>query len=96
MEKIRVKRKGHTLLIGEMPQLVVDLKSQKNYIEVHGRKIPYQCEIAFSEDLLQGKRPKVFNTAIKHHYHKACEVAEGVRIAGLYRSRVNKDVREIR
>lgn len=95
MEEIRVKRKGDTLLIGETPQLVVNLKSQDNYIDVQGKKIPYQCEIAFSEDLLHGKRQNVFRTAIKHHYRKACEVVEGIRIAEQYRSRANKEIREI-
>lgn len=96
MEEIRVKRKGDTLRIGDTPQLVVDLKTQKNYIIAQGKHIPYQREVAFSEDLLQGKRLNVFQTAIKYHYQKACEVAEGMRIAEVYRSKVNKETREIR
>ena len=36
--------------------LVVDLKTQDNYIETENRRFSYRKEIVFSRDLLTGKR----------------------------------------
>ena len=60
MNKINVKRDGNILTIGDTPQLVVDLENQKNYIAFADNQVPYHQEIAFSEDILAGKRENVF------------------------------------
>lgn len=95
-EKLQVKYEDDKLFIGENPQLVVDLKTQNNYIEVDDRKIPYHREIQLSKDLLEGKRANVFQTAVNHYYKQACSVAEGVLIAEKYRSKANRTVREVK
>lgn len=59
-EKLQVKYEDDKLFIGENPQLVVDLKTQNNYIEVDDRKIPYHREIQLSKDLLEGKERMCF------------------------------------
>lgn len=75
---------------------MVDLKSQQNYIKIQERKIPYQREVALSEDLLSGKRKAVFDTAISHYYRQACQVAEGIEIAEAYRMEANTTSREVK
>ena len=75
MKTLTVKRSGNTLVIGEQPQLIVDLKEQKNFIYVNDKKIPYKKEVALSEDLLEGKRKDVYESAVKHYYREACRVA---------------------
>ena len=82
-------RNGETLVIGEQPRLIVNLKDQKNYIEVNGRRIPYKREVAFSKDLLEGKRKAVFDTAINHYYRQACQVADGYWVAERYIPKIN-------
>ena len=39
VSNITVMRNGETLVIGEQPRLIVNLKDQKNYIEVNGRRL---------------------------------------------------------
>lgn len=94
-KRIPVKKAGDILMIGDAPKLVVDLKSQNNYIETRGRKIPYHREVLLSKDLLEGKRKQVFDTAVTHYYNQACSVVEGMQVAEEYRAKANKIVREI-
>ena len=96
MQEIQVTREGNILTIGTAPQLIVDLKNQRNYIEYDSMKVPYQREIVFGEDLLEGKRKNVFQTAIRYYYEQACKFVEGLRIAEAYRSKANTTVREKR
>lgn len=42
MKNVEVQLKGDLLIIGKDPRLVVNLKSQENYIETGSRKIPYR------------------------------------------------------
>ncbi len=95
-KKIPVKKAGDILMIGDDPKLVVNLKSQNNYIETRGRKIAYHREVQLSKDLLEGKRKQVFNTAVTHYYNQACSVVEGMLVAEEYRAKANKTVREIK
>ena len=53
MKNVEVQLKGDLLIIGKDPRLVVNLKSQENYIETGSRKIPYRKKIQFSRDLLE-------------------------------------------
>ena len=80
------------LYIGDSPVLVVDPKTQKNYIHCEKEDIPFKKEIRLSPDLLQGKRPKVLNTALNYYYQTACEIAEETRIAREYGKRANRTV----
>ena len=93
---IEVKKEGNLLKIGNSPQLIVDLEKQKNYIQVKNRKIPYRREVRLSNDLLEGKRSNVFQTAVNYYYQPACRVAKGVEVAEAYRSIMNTTIREIR
>ena len=86
MDKINVKRDGNILMIGDDPQLVVNLENQKNYIAFADKQVPYQQEVVFSEDLLAGKRENVFQTAVNYYYEQACEFIQGIIIAEEYRS----------
>lgn len=95
-EHIRITKKGDELRIGVSPQLVVNLKDQKNYIEAEGMKIPYKKEVHFSDDLLAGKRENVFQTAVRYYYRQACNVAEGMEAARKYKEKANFTVREIK
>lgn len=96
MEKIKVERKGNVLIIGDAPQLIVDLINQNNYIKIQDKTIPYHREVSFSEDLFSGKRDAVFESAVKYYYRQACNVAEGMRIAEQYYSKMNTLVREVK
>lgn len=96
MQKIEMKIKGDMLTIGDVPQLIVNLKSQENYIRVNQKMIPYRKKVILSSDLLSGKRENVLNTALKHYYRQACAVAEGLVAAEAYRPVINTTVREIR
>lgn len=96
MKTLTVKRSGNTLFIGEQPQLIVDLKEQKNFICVKGKKIPYKREVAFSEDLLEGKRKAVYESAIKHYYREACQVAEGYLFVEKHLLQMNTTIRELK
>ena len=51
-----MKIAGDILMIGEDPQLIVNLKNQENYIKVQQKKIPYRRVISLSSDLLAEKR----------------------------------------
>ena len=93
---LTVKRSGNTLFIGEQPQLIVDLKEQKNFICVNDKKIPYKKEVAFSEDLLEGKRKAVYESAVKHYYSEACRVAEGYLFAEKHLPQMNTSIREVK
>lgn len=94
MKNVEAQLKGNFLIIGKDPRLVVNLKSQENYIETGSRKIPYRKKIQFSRDLLEGKQQSVFQTAVRYYYQQACQVAEGMRIAEQYRLKANRTVRE--
>ena len=94
VRKINVERKGNLILIGDNPQLVVDLKKQKNYIRVEDKNIPYHREIALSEDLLSGKRKNVFETAVNHYYNQACNVVAGMQFVEQYCSKTNNTIKE--
>lgn len=96
MKTLTVKRDGSKIVIGDMPQLIVDLDNQDNYIVVNGKKIPYKREVSLSADLLRGKRANVYATAVRYYYHQACEVAEGIRLAETYRPTMNITTREIK
>lgn len=96
MGTIEIKRQGNSIVIGDSPQLIVDLKTQKNYIRVEGMEIPYRRKIEFSDDLLAGKRKQVMDTAVRYYYRQACEVAEGIKAARAYREKINTTVREIK
>lgn len=96
MNTLTVKRDGNKIVIGDMPQLIVDLDNQENYILMNDRKIPYKREVSLSADLLRGKRENVYATAVRHYYHQACEVAEGIRLAETYRPTMNITTREIK
>ena len=80
--KILVRCEGE-----KVPQLVVDLKTQNNYIIYQGGKIAYHREIGLSRDLLAGKRENVLDTAIQHYYEQACQVVQGKQIADSYRDK---------
>ena len=87
-----VELDGEKLYIGDSPKLMIDLKTQKNFIRYEDEEIPYKKEIRISPDLLQGKRPEVFETAVKYYYQQACEIAEGIQIAREYGKRANLTV----
>ena len=88
--KIRMRREGSKLFIGESPQLIVDLETQGNYIRTGDRLIEYHRKVGLSPDLLAGKRANVLETALKAYYMQACETAEGIRIAEEYRAEKQK------
>lgn len=96
MEEIKVITKGNELFIGESPQLIVNLETQKNYIKIQDKKIAYNRQIQFNQDLLSGKRKNVFCSAVNYYYRQACEVIEGIKIAEEYRKRANITVREVK
>ena len=93
---LTVKRSRNTLVIGEQPQLIVDLKEQKNFIYVNDKKIPYKKEVALSEDLLEGKRKDVYESAVKHYYREACRVAEGYLFVEKHLQQMNTTIREVK
>lgn len=78
------------LVIGESPRLVVDLHGGENYIETDDWRIPYQKEIRFSPDLLEGKRQNVMQTAVLYYYSRACRVVEDHKRLLLYYENVNE------
>ena len=39
---------------------------------------------------------RIYETALKHYYRQACEVADGVKAAEAYRQVMNTTVREIK
>lgn len=73
--------------IGDMPQLIVDIKTQENYIRHEDGIMSYYREIALSRDLLEGKRENVMETAVTLYYTQACQVVEGMKIAEAYRNK---------
>ena len=87
-----VELDGEKLYIGDSPKLMIDLKTQKNFIYYEDEDIPYKKEIRISPDLLQGRRSEVFETAVKYYYQQACEFAEGIQIAREYGKRANRTV----
>lgn len=96
MQDIKIRKNGNIIRIGTNPELIVDLLNQENYIRVDKQMIPYRKTVAFSRDLLDRKRQKVFNTAVNHYYRQACAVAEGIGAAKKYRSVMNTTVREFK
>ena len=56
------------------------------------RKIFHIKKIRISSDLLQRKRPEVFQTAVKYYYQQACEIAEGIQIAREYGKKANRTI----
>lgn len=52
------------LIIDDMPQLVVDLKNQDNYIIIQDMAIPFHTRIGLSADLLAGKWENVLHTTV--------------------------------
>lgn len=95
-KKIPMKMKDGKLCIGDMPQLIVDLDTQENYIRTAERLISYKKRIELSPDLLAGKRENVLETALEYYYTQACEVLEDMKIAEEYRQKANTTVREKR
>lgn len=89
---VAIRRDGNLLMIGDSPQLIVNLDSQENYLLFDGKKRPYQREVALSRDLLEGKRGNVLRTAVNYYYDQACRVMEGMQIAEAYRSKVNRKI----
>ncbi|MCI8638210.1 MAG: hypothetical protein HFG41_03460 [Coprococcus sp.] len=96
METIKIKREGNLIVLGESPQLIVDLQTQRNFIKTHEEAIPYRRKVEFSDDLLAGKRKQVMDTAVRYYYRQACEVVEGIKVAGAYRAKINTTVREVK
>lgn len=94
--EVCVKREGDLLIVGESPQLIVNLKNQENYLLIDEKRLPYKKRVELSSDLLAGKRQNVYHTAIRHYYMNACKVAEGLQLAASYRSKVNTLDREIK
>lgn len=94
--RVEMKRDGNKIIIGDSPQLIVDLKSQENYIKIDGKMIPYRKAVELSEDLLSGKRQNVLETAVYYYYQQARAIAEGIQIAEAYRKNINTTVREIK
>ncbi|RGH39921.1 MULTISPECIES: hypothetical protein [Clostridia] len=96
MQEAQVTRDGNILTIGKDIQLIVNLDNQQNYVKYDSRKVPYQREIVFGKDLLEGKRQNVFRTAINYYYEQACRFVEGLQIAENYQKTINTTVREIK
>ena len=90
--KYSVEMEGDRLYIGDSPQLVVNLKTQKNFIRCKNENIPYKKEIRLSPDFLEGKRPEVFKTAVGYYYQQACEIADGIQIARAYGRKANRTI----
>lgn len=88
----QVEFKDEKIYIGTSPKLIVDLKTQRNVIRCENEDIPYKKEVKFSPDLLQGKRPWVFATAVKYYYEDACKISEETKIAREYGKRANRTV----
>jgi len=95
MKALTVKTIGNTMIIGDAPQLIVNLDNQENYIVINGTRIPYNREVSLSKDLLSGKRKNVYITAVRHYYYQACETAKGIEVAKGYRNKANRSTREI-
>lgn len=91
---VKVEQSGDSLFIGDEPKLVVNLRTQQNYIETKGRRLAYHRKVQFSQDLLEGKRAQVFCTAVKEYYRQACAAAEGAEKAEQYRLKANTTIRE--
>ena len=92
--KITFKLEGTKLYIGDMPQLIVDLETQENYIRSGERLISYKKRIELSPDLLAGKRRNVMDTALRYYYTRACRTLEAIQYAEEYREKANTTVRE--
>lgn len=87
-KEIKVEKKNIGFVVGEFPKLVINLQTGEHWIFLGEKKIPYKKKIAFSEDLLHGKRRSVLETAIQYHYEKACEIARNTVKAEAYRRKV--------
>lgn len=94
MEELLIHITKDKVTVGTSPQLVINLKDQKNYIKLSDREIPYRKEILLSPDLLAGKRKQVLQTALRYYYTQACQIAEDMKIAEKYRKEANTTIRE--
>ena len=47
VDLLNMRIQGNKLYIGESPVLVVDLKTQKNYIHYENEDIPFKKEVRF-------------------------------------------------
>ena len=79
------EKKNRNAPVGDSPQLIVDLDSQENHLLVEGKLRPYYREVAFSQDLLEGKRGNVLAAAVNYYYDQACRIAQGMLAAEAYR-----------
>lgn len=93
---VGVKKEEEKLIIGVTPKLIINLKTQQNLIQTPEMTIAYPQKVVFSEDLLSGKRPCIFQTAINYHYQQACQMYEGVKIAKAYQPFANTTIKEIK
>ena len=59
-----MRQEGEMLYIGKEPQLIVDLKTQENYIRTADRMIAYRTAVELSPDLLKGKRVVLVDEAV--------------------------------
>ena len=91
-EQPKMKIQGEKIYIGESPQLVVNMKTQENFIYYKDEIFPYKKEVRLSSDLLHGKRAKVLRTALNYYYQDAVEIAEGLIVAREYGKRANRTV----
>lgn len=55
---IKIKKEGDFLLIGESPQLVVNLNTQENHIQTSLKRISYKKKVVFSKDFLRENEKK--------------------------------------
>lgn len=95
MENLKFRKRDHLLIVGDSPQLVIDLNRGEHYILMGKIRIPYRKEIRFSPDLLRGERENVMRTALEFYYGQACDIAEGYELAAAYRKKANLQIREL-
>ena len=65
MKNVEVQLKGDLLIIGKDPRLVVNLKSQENYIETGSRKIPYRNKNTVQQGPAGRKAAECFSDCCK-------------------------------
>lgn len=89
MEHVYVKVLEDCILVGELPRLVVNLKTQKHVLEFSDKKEAYPEKIFLSPDLLRGERCQVLQSAMDYYYRRACRYAQDMEAARQYRRRKN-------
>lgn len=94
MESLKIEKQGDLLVIGEEPQLVICLKTQDHYIKTGAKKIPYKRKILLSQDLLEGKREQVLETAVRYYYKQASSIVQGIAMAEEFKKKANLTQRE--